>query len=244
VKDILQNKEDKELIELIQKNGDLEAFHELYRRYESKVNANVAKFGFICRLSESEIDDIIQNAWLKAWNNIKNFDTSLSAIGTFLYRIARNATYDYLEKKGNDPVKLFEHHKDKEKTPEEQEESNQLQQEDVSLYPDASEITEAKETAEILVNSMAESLTERQYDCYHRKLLGWKSSEIALELLTTPDNVDVHITHAKKRISETVNKRHGFSKNEWENDVRKAQEFCPDHLLELLKARNPRKEGL
>ncbi len=43
-------------------------------------------------------DDLVQETFIKAWNNFDNFNKK-SSFRTWIYRIAMNTTYDYLRKK-------------------------------------------------------------------------------------------------------------------------------------------------
>jgi len=48
-------------------------------------------------INSNEVDDLIQETFLKAWKNFKNFEAK-SSFRTWIYRIAMNVTYDYLKK--------------------------------------------------------------------------------------------------------------------------------------------------
>ena len=75
------------------RNGDMDAFEELVRKYESKV------YGITSRmLSYSEdAKDAAQDTFLKAYRSINNFRGD-SKFSTWLYRITNNVCLDYLRK--------------------------------------------------------------------------------------------------------------------------------------------------
>ena len=51
-------------------------------------------------LTHEDADDVLQNTFLKAWNNLGSFHGD-SKISTWLYRIAVNESLDFLRKKKN-----------------------------------------------------------------------------------------------------------------------------------------------
>ncbi|CAN5754166.1 sigma-70 family RNA polymerase sigma factor [soil metagenome] len=82
--------------ELIQEywQGDEKAFERLVERYLKSL------YGFLFRLSGSadEATDLTQETFLKAWKNIRGFDSDRS-FKTWIFAIARNTAFDYLRKK-------------------------------------------------------------------------------------------------------------------------------------------------
>ena len=56
-------------------------------------------------LSHDDTDDLVQETFIKAWNNIDKFRGN-SKISTWLYRIAVNETLSFLEKRRNDTISL------------------------------------------------------------------------------------------------------------------------------------------
>lgn len=56
-------------------------------------------------LSHEDTDDLVQETFIKAWNNIGKFRGN-SKISTWLYRIAVNETLSFLEKRRNDTISL------------------------------------------------------------------------------------------------------------------------------------------
>jgi RNA polymerase sigma-70 factor (ECF subfamily) len=64
---------------------------------------------FVYRLTgnQKEADDISQDVFLKTWKNIKKFDTKKS-FRTWIFSIARNTAIDYLRKRKDVPISLFD----------------------------------------------------------------------------------------------------------------------------------------
>jgi RNA polymerase sigma factor (sigma-70 family) len=74
--------------------GNQEAFKAIARKYDRAIYYHIAR---IVR-DNSIVDDLVQETFLKAFNNIQSYDTSY-AFSTWLYRIATNHSIDYLRKK-------------------------------------------------------------------------------------------------------------------------------------------------
>jgi len=74
------------------KNDALGEFKEYYLEYRDFVRASV-----FWMVNSSSVDDIVQEAFLKAWKSYAGFKRE-SSFKTWIYRIAMNTTYDYLKK--------------------------------------------------------------------------------------------------------------------------------------------------
>ncbi len=83
-------KDEKEIIRRA-KAGDSQAFSLIYQEYGKQI------FRFICwRTSDKHLsEDILQEVFLKAWDNIKNYKDRNLPIKAWLYKIARNTVIDY-----------------------------------------------------------------------------------------------------------------------------------------------------
>jgi RNA polymerase sigma-70 factor (ECF subfamily) len=93
---------DEEIAGLVAR-GDGELFGVLIERYESKLLRYGRKF-----LSDHEdIKDIVQDAFISAYQNIKSFDTS-QKFSSWMYRIAHNALVNGLKKKSKNPLSYFD----------------------------------------------------------------------------------------------------------------------------------------
>ncbi len=84
---------DNELVELSKENPDV--FEELVLRYQNRL------FYYIKRISyfgDEDIEDIIQEIFIKVYRNLNSFDGDLT-FSTWVYQISRNATIDAIRKK-------------------------------------------------------------------------------------------------------------------------------------------------
>jgi RNA polymerase sigma-70 factor (ECF subfamily) len=79
------------------KNGDLEAFSELVRRYDR----NVFRIAQHITHNEEDAQDVVQDAFLKAYQNLDQFQGN-SKFYTWLVRIAVNEALMRLRKRRND----------------------------------------------------------------------------------------------------------------------------------------------
>lgn len=92
--------EDDQLVRKAMK-GDQVAFRQLMEKYERPLYFHVLKM-----VKEKEqIKDLIQEAFLKAFNNLDSYNTNY-AFSTWLYRITTNHTIDYLRKKKLDTMSI------------------------------------------------------------------------------------------------------------------------------------------
>ena len=67
-------------------------------------------YSFVFRLvgSEKDAEDIVQETFIKAWKNLKNYSRQSSRFKTWLMYIARNTAIDYLRKKRHVPFSKLE----------------------------------------------------------------------------------------------------------------------------------------
>jgi RNA polymerase sigma-70 factor, ECF subfamily len=84
---------DNELIRLSFEN--LDYFSCLYNRYETELIKYTRR---ISGIDHEESQDILQEAFIKIWRNLNEFDTSLK-VSSWIYRIVHNETISYMRKK-------------------------------------------------------------------------------------------------------------------------------------------------
>ena len=95
------SKTDKELVELTLENHDY--FLHLINRYEKKL------LNYIIRISgvmHEEAEDILQEVFIKIYQNLNDFDASLK-FSSWAYRIAHNMTINHYRKKQARPQSVF-----------------------------------------------------------------------------------------------------------------------------------------
>ncbi|CAN5546147.1 RNA polymerase sigma factor RpoE [soil metagenome] len=92
----LQQKSRKDDIKLIDDalNGNQAAYEKLMKKYNQLIHNLIYKM-----ISKKEdVEDLTQEAFIKAFNSLKNFDKQY-AFSTWLFKIATNNAIDYLRKK-------------------------------------------------------------------------------------------------------------------------------------------------
>jgi RNA polymerase sigma-70 factor (ECF subfamily) len=83
--------------------GDKELFGELIDRYEQKLTRYVRRF----IQHQDDVSDIIQIVFIKAYTNLKSFDTTRS-FNSWIYRIAHNESVTHLKKRGGEKVSFID----------------------------------------------------------------------------------------------------------------------------------------
>jgi len=91
----LKKYSEEELVGLL-KDHDQQAFAYLYDNYAAALN------GIIYRMVENRelAEDILQEAFVKIWNNFANYDAAKGRLFTWMLNITRNLTIDTLRSKG------------------------------------------------------------------------------------------------------------------------------------------------
>ena len=72
-------------------DGGVEAFGLLYDHYLPRIY----RFVLLKVSHREDAEDLSHQAFLKAWENIEQYDFRGYSFGSWLYRIARNVTIDY-----------------------------------------------------------------------------------------------------------------------------------------------------
>lgn len=90
------NKYSEEELVLLLQQKDQQAFSYLYDNYAAALN------GVIHRMVEDQAlaEDILQEAFVKIWNNFASYDPSKGRLFTWMLNITRNLTIDMLRSKG------------------------------------------------------------------------------------------------------------------------------------------------
>jgi len=83
--------------------GNSNAFGILVERYERKITRYAKRFLFNYR----NIDDAVQDVFIKAYINIQGFDTNRK-FSPWIYRIAHNEFINLIKKTGKEPLPLFD----------------------------------------------------------------------------------------------------------------------------------------
>jgi RNA polymerase sigma-70 factor, ECF subfamily len=84
-------------------DGDQSAFQTLVERYQGRLFALARHY----TRNVVEIEDIVQDTFLKAYRRLDSFDHR-SSFYTWIYRIATNTVLDVLKRRGRSPVQAVE----------------------------------------------------------------------------------------------------------------------------------------
>lgn len=96
----LEHKKDEELVPFILQNQDY--FLYIVRRYEEKLSRYITR---ISGLSKEDVEDLTQDVFIKVYQNLNDFDTSLK-FSSWIYRIAHNETISNYRKLKSRPVSV------------------------------------------------------------------------------------------------------------------------------------------
>lgn len=169
-------------------NGDQDAFAWLMKKYKGPLSNLIFKM-----VSErSEIEDLVQEVFIKAFNSIKNYNQEY-AFSTWIYRIAINNTIDYLRKKKLDTFSI-------DSDDEEEEDKPRFEIPDTTYSADANIILEQRQQ---IINDAIESLPEKYkkiIELRHKEELSYE--EIS-EILNIPiGTVKAHLFRARELLNK------------------------------------------
>jgi RNA polymerase sigma-70 factor (ECF subfamily) len=93
---------DEELVLRVQ-HGQTQWFAFLVERYEAKMERYAKRFLF----GYDDIQDVVQDIFIKAYTNIQSFDTK-RRFSPWIYRIAHNEFINTIRKKGTEHITFFD----------------------------------------------------------------------------------------------------------------------------------------
>ena len=165
---------DEKIIEKIKK-WDEELFEEILERYWDKM-FRYTYYQF--NLSKERAEEIVQEIFLKVWNNIDKFDTNTN-FNAWIYRLAHNLILDTFKKK---EVNLIE---------------KDIQEINLSA--------EQEENKDFLLEALLWKLEETKKELLILYYFEWKSYEEIAEIYDTNKNtVGSWISRIKKSLKEIV----------------------------------------
>jgi len=164
------------LLQLLQ--GSEQAFERVYKIYSARLYGNLLKLV----KSESEAQEILQDVFLKVWDNRQNIDIEKS-FRSWLFKIAENKVYDFFRKVARDKKKKA-----------------QLLTIASSEYAPVEELLLTDENAAILQKAI-ESLPPQRQQVFRLCKLDGKSYKEVSELLgISVSTISDHIVKATKAI--------------------------------------------
>lgn len=181
--DIQKNKSDEELVALSM--DDPSFFGELMSRYEGKMLLYIKR---ISAVTIEEAEDILQESFLKAYQNLQSFDDKL-LFSSWLYRIVHNETVSHWRKKRIRPHgnSVFVDEEFMERIAGVQ---------DIMIDLDAEDLRD-------VINTVMHKMDERYRQILILKFIEDKSYEEIADILKKPlGTVATHINRAKKQFRE------------------------------------------
>ncbi|MEN9852115.1 MAG: hypothetical protein RI996_58 [Candidatus Parcubacteria bacterium] len=175
-----------EAIQQVQ-NGDVNAFAFLVHSYEARITRYLKKFLY----QTEDIEDILQDVFLKAYMHIQSFDRTHS-FSPWLYRIAHNEAINFLKKNKIKTVSLFD-------------------VDTLFPHPIAAEQSDIESERELIKKSIDTVLTD--IDIKYREILllyfyeDLSYKEIAQTLQMPVATVGVRIQRGKKQVEDILRKK-------------------------------------
>ena len=186
----------------MEKKGDIQ-IEDLYQTYHAGILRYLQRF-----VSESQAEDLTQEAFVKASNGLKGFRDEASP-KTWLYRIATNTLRDYLRSKGhrNDAV------------------CDSITEQELERCGNSVQIETSIEGSAIRteMNCCIQEFIHKLPENYSAVLVlsdleGHSNKEIADTLELTPGDVKIRLHRARARLKVELSKGCDFSHNK-DNDL-------------------------
>lgn len=187
--DVTEQPVDQVLVERV-RNGDRDAFDLLVRKYQHKVANLVSRYVY----DSAEVEDVSQEAFIKAYRAIKGFRGD-SAFYTWLYRIAVNTAKNHLVAQGRRPPNT-----DVDAGDAEQIEAGRMMREIGT--PESN--TLSKELAECVTRAVAELPQDLRVAITLRELEGLSYEEIATVMDCPIGTVRSRIFRAREAIDKEM----------------------------------------
>ena len=166
---------------------DKEAFVLLIERYEAKLARYLERLGVGLR---EDREDILQNAFIKAYRNLNNFDPTLS-FSSWMYRIAHNETMSFFRAKHARPQVVLN------------EESEALITELQDETADTSRLAESRLSREELAKAF-ETLPQSYRDALTLRFFEDRSYAEMSDILQVPVGTVSTLLHRAKRALRTA----------------------------------------
>lgn len=183
----IDSKTDRELVELAIK--DDRYFEYIIERYEAKLSRYIFR---VYSLSREAIEDILQEVFIKLYQNLNDFDAQYSFSG-WIYRITHNTLVSYLRKNEhkNSPISIDD------------DSTKKL----LDFLPDKTDLVkefEIKESAEVVAKALKE-IPEKYREVLFLYYFESKSyKEIGDILRCSVNSVSVLMNRAKQKLKESI----------------------------------------
>lgn len=171
--------DEKELL-LLLLNGNEQAFEKIYRLYSSRLYGNLLKLV----KSETEAQEILQDVFLKIWDNRQNIDIEKS-FRSYLFKIAENKVVDFFRKVARDKKREAE-----------------LISLATNEYVPVEELLQSDEKTALLQKAIYSLPPQRQQVFRLCKLEGKSYKEVSEQLGISVSTISDHIVKATKSIRD------------------------------------------
>lgn len=171
--------DEKELL-LLLLNGNEQAFEKIYRLYSSRLYGNLLKLV----KSETEAQEILQDVFLKIWDNRQNIDIEKS-FRSYLFKIAENKVVDFFRKVARDKKREAE-----------------LISLATNEYVPVEELLQSDEKTALLQKAIDSLPPQRQQVFRLCKLEGKSYKEVSEQLGISVSTISDHIVKATKSIRD------------------------------------------
>ena len=169
--------DEKELLVQL-RNGNEEAFEKIYKLYSTRLYGNLLKLV----KSETEAQEILQDVFLKIWENRQNIDLEKS-FRSYLFKIAENKVVDFFRKAARDKKR-----------------EAQLISLATNEYVQVQEMMQSDEKSAILQKAIDSLPPQRQQVFRLCKLEGKSYKEVSEQLGISVSTISDHIVKATKSI--------------------------------------------
>jgi RNA polymerase sigma-70 factor, ECF subfamily len=159
--------------------GDAEQYRLLVERYQTGLIIHCENL----MKNRADGEDIAQEAFIKAYQSLKNFDDDKARFSTWLYKIATNKAIDHLRKK-----------------------KRSVNVEDIEQFADITMLVEVPEDEIMLLRQAVDGLEPPVYSQVIKAYFweGKSYQEIARELDVTTNTVGTWMHRAKAQLKEAI----------------------------------------
>lgn len=166
-------------------------FRYIIERYQAPLSGYIARRA---RVSSFDIDDILQDIFIKVYTHLNDYDDSLK-FSSWIYRIAHNYIIDWYRKHKRDPAISLDD--------EAQSISAMLEDTDIDIYQYKTE--EKKETLQSVNHALAKILPDYREILLLRFVEEKSYEEISDILKISKTSVGVKINRAKQALKKHIN---------------------------------------
>lgn len=162
-------------------HGDSKAFDALFVSYFPRLKHFLSSF----LDTETEAEDLAQDVFVKLWQSRVNLN-KIENLNAYLYRIAKNTLYSYLER--SDPMELYSY----------------ADTVDIPTKEALEEVLFAKELEELINLAITRMPSQRKTIFNLSRKDGLTNEEIALRLNLSKRTVETHISAALADIRKII----------------------------------------